>query len=76
MATAKAKTMRRLGPSGSLIKKNTILDEMIATMPKIIKEIFFDLKCMFLIIFFVVRKTHSRNNQNIFDINLFLLVCH
>ncbi len=35
---------RRFGPSGSLKKKNIVLDNTIAVMNKINNEIFFDLK--------------------------------
>lgn len=39
-------TTRRFGPSGSLKKKNIVLEKIIDVSPKIINEIFFDLKCI------------------------------
>jgi hypothetical protein len=46
-AIARPATIKRLGPSGSLKKKNSILEQMTAVAPNIIKEIFFDLKYIF-----------------------------
>jgi hypothetical protein len=37
-------TTRRFGPSESLKKTNMILDNTMDVMPKIIKEVFFDLR--------------------------------
>lgn len=42
--TASTMTMSRLGPSGSLRKKNIILEHAIAVIAKIINEAFFDVK--------------------------------
>lgn len=45
--TAIPVTTRRFGPSGSLKNKNSALEHTIEVMPKISREVFFDLKCMF-----------------------------
>jgi hypothetical protein len=47
MAMAKAATIKRFGPSGSLKKKNSILEQMTAVAPNMINEILFDLKYIF-----------------------------
>ncbi len=47
IASAKPVTIKRLGPSGSLKKKNNILEQTMAVTAKIISEIFFDLKYRF-----------------------------
>jgi hypothetical protein len=47
MVIARPMTIRRLGPSGSLKKKKSILEQMMAVAAKITKEIFFELKSMF-----------------------------
>jgi hypothetical protein len=47
---AKAATIKRFGPSGSLKKKNSILEQMMAVAPSSINEIFFDLKYIFAIV--------------------------
>ena len=52
---AKAATIKRFGPSGSLKKKNSILEQMMAVTPSIINEIFFDLKCIIAILLAGVR---------------------
>ena len=52
---AKAVTIKRFGPSGSLKKKNSILEQMMAVTPSIINEIFFDLKCIIAILLAGVR---------------------
>ena len=52
IATATPITTRRFGPSGSLKNKNIFLEHAIAVIPKISKEIFFDLKYIFLIIYY------------------------
>jgi len=44
MIIAKAVTIKRFGPSGSLKKKNRILEQMMAVTPNSISELFFDLK--------------------------------
>jgi hypothetical protein len=44
---AKPATIKRFGPSGSLKKKNSILEQMMAVAANIINEIFFDLKYRF-----------------------------
>ena len=54
-AIAKAATIKRFGPSGSLKKKNSILEQMMAVTPSIINEIFFDLKCIIAILLAGVR---------------------
>jgi len=41
--SAKPMITTRLGPSGSLIKKNSILEQMMAVAANIAREIFFDL---------------------------------
>ena len=46
MIIANTVTIKRFGPSGSSKKKNIVLEHMIDVMPKIINEIFFDLKYM------------------------------
>jgi hypothetical protein len=46
-ANAKAATIKRFGPSGSLKKKNSILEQMMAVTPNMINEIFFDWKYIF-----------------------------
>lgn len=43
-ASARAATIKRFGPSGSLKKKNSILEQMMAVAANMINEIFFDLK--------------------------------
>ncbi len=43
-------TMSKFGPSGSLKNENIALEHAIDVMPNIINEIFFDLKCIFVII--------------------------
>ena len=43
-------TMSRFGPSGSLKKKNISLEHTMAVIPKIINEVFFDVKYIFVII--------------------------
>lgn len=50
MTSAKPATIRRFGPSGSLKKKNSILEQMMAVAANIINEIFFDLKYGFAIL--------------------------
>lgn len=52
MTTAITITTRRLGPSVSLKNKNIALEHTMAVIPKISNEIFFDLKYMFLIIYY------------------------
>ncbi len=42
-ASAKPATIIKFGPSGSLKKKNSILEQMMAVTANIINEIFFDL---------------------------------
>jgi hypothetical protein len=54
-AIAKAVTIKRFGPSGSLKKKNSILEQMMAVAPNSISEIFFDLKYIFAILLSGVR---------------------
>ena len=54
-AIAKAATIKRFGPSGSLKKKNSILEQMMAVAPNMINEIFFDLKYIFAILLLGVR---------------------
>ena len=54
-AIAKAATIKRFGPSGSLKKKKSILEQMMAVTPSIINEIFFDLKCIIAILLAGVR---------------------
>jgi hypothetical protein len=46
-AIARPITIKRFGPSGSLKKKNSNLEQMMAVAPNITKEIFFDLKYIF-----------------------------
>jgi hypothetical protein len=46
-ASARPATTKRLGPSGSLKKKNNILEQMMAVTANIINEILFDLKYRF-----------------------------
>ena len=53
MAIAKAVTIKRFGPSGSLKKKNSILEQMMAVAPNMINEIFFDRKYIFAILLLV-----------------------
>jgi hypothetical protein len=43
-ASARPATIKRFGPSGSLKKKNNILEQITAVTANIISEIFFDLK--------------------------------
>ncbi len=50
MAIANPPTIKRLGPSVSLKKKNNILEQRMAVTPKITNEIFFDLKFMFMVL--------------------------
>ncbi len=45
--SARAATINRFGPSGSLKKKNNILEQTIAVAANIINEICFDLKYRF-----------------------------
>ena len=47
MTIARAVTIRRFGPSGSLKKKKRILEQMMAVTANISNEIFFDLKFIF-----------------------------
>jgi hypothetical protein len=47
IASARPATIIRFGPSGSLKKTNSILEQMIAVTAKIINEVFFDLKYRF-----------------------------
>lgn len=47
MANVKPATIKRFGPSGSLKKKNIILEQIMAVTANVIKEIFFDLKYRF-----------------------------
>ena len=47
---AKPATIKRFGPSGSLKNANSALEHMRAVMPKIINEVFFDWKYIFVII--------------------------
>jgi len=47
IASARHVTIKRFGPSGSLKKKNSILEQMMAVAANIINEIFFDLKYRF-----------------------------
>lgn len=44
MTDAMTTTTKRFGPSGSLKKKNIVLEHRIDVMAKITNEIFFDLK--------------------------------
>lgn len=46
-SSAKPKTIKRFGPSGSLKKKNNILEQMMAVAANSINEILFDLKYRF-----------------------------
>jgi hypothetical protein len=48
--SARAATIKRFGPPGSLKKKNSILEQMMAVAAKIINEIFFDLKYGFVML--------------------------
>ena len=48
--SANTVTMSKFGPSGSLKKKNIALEHTRAVMAKIINEVFFDLKYMFVIV--------------------------
>jgi len=50
MVIANPPTIKRLGPSVSLKKKNNSLEQRIAVAPKITNEIFFDLKFIFMIL--------------------------
>ena len=54
-AIAKPETIKRFGPSGSLKKKNSILEQMMAVAPKITNEIFFDLKFIFEILLLYIK---------------------
>ncbi len=49
-ASARPTTTKRFGPSGSLKKKNSILEQMMAVAANIITEIFFDLKYIFTVL--------------------------
>ena len=49
-ASAKPPTINRFGPSGSLKKTNSILEQMMAVAANIINEIFFDLKYRFAVL--------------------------
>ncbi|WP_090524333.1 hypothetical protein [Mucilaginibacter sp. NFR10] len=48
-ASAKPPTIKRFGPSGSLKKKNSNLEQMIAVTANIINETCFDLKYKFIV---------------------------
>jgi len=50
ITSARPATIKRFGPSGSLKKKNRILEQMMAVAANIINEIFFDLKYRFAIL--------------------------
>ena len=52
-AIARAATIKRFGPSGSLKKKNSILEQMMAVAPNISNEIFFDWKYIIAILLLV-----------------------
>ena len=43
-------TISKLGPSGSLKNQNINLEHKIAVMPKISNEVFFEWKCIFVIL--------------------------
>ena len=49
-ASAKPKIIKRFGPSGSLKKKKSILEKIIAVAANMIIEIFFDLKYRFAVL--------------------------
>ena len=50
MTIANHQTIKRLGPSVSLKKKNNVLEQRMAVAPKITNEIFFDLKFIFVVL--------------------------
>jgi hypothetical protein len=50
MTIAIATTIRRFGPSGSLKKKNSVLENKRDVIPRISNEIFFNLKRILVII--------------------------
>ena len=51
ITNASAVTIKRFGPSGSFIKKNTILENTRDVMARINREIFFDMGYIFLSIY-------------------------
>ena len=50
MVAAITVTMSKLGPSGSLKNTNSALEHTMEVMPKMINEVFFDLKYMVVIV--------------------------
>ena len=63
-ARAKPATIKRFGPSGSLKKKNNILEQMMAVAANIINEIFFDLKYRFAMLLAMYPNEHFHKYNN------------
>jgi hypothetical protein len=72
IAIAKAATIKRFGPSGSLKKKNSILEQMMAAAPNISNEIFFDLKYIFAVLSGIGQSTlKSKATKNTLHFKVF-----
>jgi hypothetical protein len=73
-ASAKPATIKRFGPSGSLKKKNNILEQMMAVAANTINEIFFDLKYRFAMLLAMFPNEHFHKYNN-FTGDTYLYTC-
>ncbi len=64
-------TIRRLGPSGSLKKKNTSLENMRDVTPKVSRWIFLDSKCIFVVTEKISAEALGRSENLLFHDSLF-----
>ena len=74
MIIAKAITIKRFGPSESLKKENSILEQMMAVAANIINEMFFDLKYRFAMLLAMFPDDHFYKYNN-FTGDAYLYTC-